>query len=226
MAFTGFPTAAVEFYEGLVADNSRTFWSANKAVYDTSVKAPMEALLADLDEFGPFKVFRPYNDVRFAKNRPPYKENIGAYGESEGGAGFYVGFDAGGLYVGSGYYAMQSDQLERFRTALRGDATGAEVEGLVRATKKRGLEPGAISELKTAPRGVPKDHPRIELLRRKGLMAGRRFHLAPWMHTKTVVSKVRDTWNAAGQMNEWLDLHVGPSTLAPSHDELARFGPF
>ena len=87
MAFTGFPTAAVEFYEGLVADNSRTFWLANKAVYDTSVKAPMEALLADLDEFGPFKVFRPYNDVRFAKNRPPYKENIGAYGESEGGAG-------------------------------------------------------------------------------------------------------------------------------------------
>ena len=47
MAFTGFPTAAVEFYEGLVADNSRTYWLANKAVYDRSVKAPMEALLAD-----------------------------------------------------------------------------------------------------------------------------------------------------------------------------------
>ena len=91
----------------------------------------------------------------------------------------------------------------------------SEVEGLVRAIEKRGLVPGAISELKTAPRGVPKDHPRIELLRRKGLMAGRRFDLAPWMHTKAVVAKVRDTWNAAGPLNEWLDLHVGPSTLAP-----------
>jgi uncharacterized protein (TIGR02453 family) len=215
MAFTGFPTAAVEFYEGLAADNSRAFWLANKAVYEQSVKTPMEALLADLDEFGPFKVFRPYNDVRFAKNKPPYKENIGAYGESEGGAGFYVGFDAGGLFVGSGYYAMQSDQLERFRAGVLGDATGAELAALVSAVEQRGLRPGAISELKTAPRGIPKDHPRIELLRRKGLMAGRRFEMAPWMHTKKVVAKVRDTWNAAAPLNEWLDLHVGPSTLAP-----------
>jgi uncharacterized protein (TIGR02453 family) len=201
MAFTGFPSAAVEFYEGLAADNSRAYWLANKSVYDTSVKAPMEALLEALDEFGPFKIFRPYNDVRFAKNKPPYKENIGAY--------------MGGLFVGSGYYAMQSDQLERFRAAVLGEATGAELMKLVGAARQRGLQPGAISELKTAPRGIPKDHPRIELLRRKGLMAGRRFDLAPWMHTTAVVGKVRDTWNAAAPLNEWLDLHVGPSTLAP-----------
>lgn len=215
MSFTGFPSAAIEFYEGLQANNNKAYWQANKGVYDEAVKQPMEALLDALDEFGPFKIFRPYNDVRFAKNRPPYKENIGAYGESEGGAGYYVGFDANGLYVGSGYYAMHADQLERFRAAVLDDRTGAEVVALVAAVAKKGLVPGAISELKTAPRGIAKDHPRIELLRRKGLMSGRRFDVAAWMHTKAVITRVRDTWNGAAELNQWLDHHVGPSTMAP-----------
>ena len=71
-----------------------------------------------------------------------------------------------------------------------------------------------MDTLKTAPRGYPKDHPRIELLRRKGLVVGREWPLAKWMHTKAVVGRVRDTWRAAAPMNEWLDAHVGPSTAA------------
>ncbi len=67
MAFTGWPVEAVEFYEGLTADNSKTYWQGNKAVYDDCVRAPMQQLLAELaDEFGPAKLFRPYRDVRFS----------------------------------------------------------------------------------------------------------------------------------------------------------------
>jgi hypothetical protein len=44
------------------------------------------------------------------------------------------------------------------------------------------------------------------------------------MQTKAVVKRVRDTWEEAAPMNAWLDAHVGPSTLAPDDDELARFG--
>lgn len=215
MAFTGIPIEAVAFYEGLQADNSRPYWQANKEVYERSVRAPFLALLDELADHGPFQVFRPYRDVRFAKDKTPYKENIGAYGESEGGAGYYVAFSAAGLYAGSGYYAMHTDQLERFRAAVDAEATGAEVARLVAAVEKAGLRPGAMSELKTAPRGYAKDHPRIELLRRKGLMAGREFPLAKWMHTKAVVGRVRQTWEAAAELNAWLDTHVGPSTLAP-----------
>jgi uncharacterized protein (TIGR02453 family) len=215
MAFTGFPLEAVAFYEGLQADNSRTYWQANKPVYERSVRAPMLALLEELDEFGPFQVFRPYKDVRFSKDKTPYKENIGAYGESEGGAGFYVAFSATGMFAGSGYYGMATDQLERFRAAVDAEATGTELARLVAAVEKAGLRPGAMSELKTAPRGVAKDHPRIELLRRKGLMAGREWPLAKWMHSKAAVGKVRDSWTAASEVNAWLDLHVGPSTLPP-----------
>lgn len=215
MAFTGFPAAAFEFYEALAADNSRTWWQANKERFRTDVREPMDGLLAELGEFGPFHVFRPYQDVRFAKGRPPYKEHIGAYGEAEGGTGYYVQLSSAGLLIASGYYAMRSDQLERFRHAVDDEHRGGELEAICAKVVKGGMRLGAIDELKTAPRGYPKDHPRITFLRRKGLMASREYPVAAWMSTKGAVKRVRDAWTAAAAMNAWLDTHVGPSTLEP-----------
>jgi uncharacterized protein (TIGR02453 family) len=224
MAFNGFSDEAIMFYEGLIADNTRTYWQANKPVFEQSVKAPMLALLDDLADFGPYHVFRPHKDVRFSKDKTPYKDHIGAYGESQAGAGFYVQFSATGMLAGTGYYQMVSDQLERYRATLDADAVGAEIVAITDGLRASGLEITAISALKTAPRGYARDHPRIELLRLKGLVATRHWKPATWMHTKAVVSRVRDTWLAAAPMNAWLDAHVGPSTLAPDEDELSRFG--
>jgi uncharacterized protein (TIGR02453 family) len=226
MAFTGFPDEAIRFYDGLIADNSRTYWQANKAVFERAVQGPMRALLEALPEHAPYHVFRPNRDVRFSKDKTPYKDHIGAYGESEGGAGFYVQFSATGMIAGSGYYHMASDQLDRFRQALDREAVGAEVAAITEALRKKGLEISAIGALKTAPRGYSRDHPRIDLLRLKGLVGTRRWTPARWMQTKAVVDRVRDTWEVAAPMNAWLDAHVGPSTIAPDEDELARFGPF
>src|SRR4051812_33089267 len=79
VAFTGWPVEAVEFFEALEDDNSRTFWQANKTVYERCVKGPMEGLLAELeDEFGAGKVFRPYRDVRFSRDKTPYKLSCAA----------------------------------------------------------------------------------------------------------------------------------------------------
>ena len=225
MGFTGFPADAIRFYEGLLADNTRTYWQANKSVYEQSVRGPMLALLGELAEHGPFHVFRPNRDVRFAKDKTPYKDHIAAYGESQGGAGFYVQYSATGMVAGSGYYHMATDQLERFREAIDTDKVGGEIMGITQRLRNEGLEFSAISALKSAPRGYSKDHPRIELLRLKGLVGTRRWAPAKWMQTKSVVDRVRDTWNAAEPMNAWLDAHVGPSTIAPDEDEIGRFGP-
>ena len=169
MAFTGIPPEALDFYARLEADNSKVFWEANKSVYRDEVKAPVQALCDELGEYGPFHLFRPYNDVRFAKNRPPYKTQQGAYGEGEGGAGYYFHISREGLLAAAGYYAMMRDQLERFRAAVDAEHTGGSsptiVAGLVEALPRRRhrrAEDGA--------QGLPKDHPRIDLLRRKGLM--------------------------------------------------------
>ena len=224
MAFTGFPDEAIRFYEGLIADNSRTYWHANKPTFEQAVRGPMLALLDELADYGPYHVFRPNKDVRFAKDKTPYKDHIGAYGESEGGAGFYVQFSSTGMVAGSGYYHMASDQLDRFRVALDSDAVGAEIVAITDRLRKKGMEFSAIAALKTAPRGYPRDHPRVELLRLKGLVGTRRWKPAKWMQTKAAVTRVRDTWDEAAPMNAWLDAHVGPSTLAPDEDELARFG--
>ena len=79
MTFSGWPIEAVEFYEGLEADNSKVYWQEHKAVYDRFVKAPMEELLAELaDEFGAGRLFRPYRDVRFSADKTPYKTNCAA----------------------------------------------------------------------------------------------------------------------------------------------------
>jgi uncharacterized protein (TIGR02453 family) len=225
MAFTGFPDAAFSFFEALAADNTRTFWQANKGTYTSAVRVPMDALIEELEEFGPFHVFRPYKDVRFARDKTPYKDHIGAYGESEGGAGYYLQLGASGLMAATGYYQLASDQLSRFREAVDAEAMGEEIAGIVAGLTKAGYRIGALSELKTAPRGYPKDHPRIELLRRKGLTAARSWDHASWMGTRQVVKRVRESWAKAADMNAWLDAHVGPSTLAPDDDELARFGP-
>src|SRR5262249_56990162 len=124
MKFSGWPIEAVEFYEGLEADNSKTYWTAHKSVYDESVYAPMAALLAELkDEFGAGKIFRPYRDVRFSKDKTPYKTGIFATLESGG----YVGFRAAGLTAGRGYHHMAPDQIERYRVAVADDATGPEL---------------------------------------------------------------------------------------------------
>jgi uncharacterized protein (TIGR02453 family) len=215
MAFRGWPTDALDFYRGLEANNSKAYWQANKDRYESAVKAPFEALMGDLDaEFGPMRMFRPYRDVRFSKDKSPYKTAAAAYGEREGGAGYYVQLSAAGLYVGSGYYHMAPDQLSRFRMAVDGD-TGGELERICAQVEKKGYELGAIDELKTAPKGYARDHPRLAFLRRKGLVTGRSFPLAGWLHTAKAEARIVETWRAADPVNGWLDTHVGPSTLPP-----------
>lgn len=214
MRFTGFPKDALAFYDELDADNTKPFWEANKPRYTAAVREPVQALCEELSAYGDFHLFRPHNDLRFAKNKPPYKTHQGAYTEGEGGAGFYFQLSADGLMAGTGYYSMAKDQLERFRQALDDDETGEALVALVEPLAKR-FRVGAISELKTAPRGYPKDHPRIEYLRRKGLLISKEFGAPAWMHTRRAASRIRETWEAGAAMNAWLDAHVGPSTLEP-----------
>ena len=120
-----------------------------------------------------------------------------------------------GLMAASGYYAMAKDQLRRFRDAVVADATGEEIASLVGDATRRGYEIGSIGELKTAPRGYDRDHPRIELIRRKGLMLSKDFGAPKWLHTKQAERRIRDCWDGAAEVCAWLDAHVGPSTEPP-----------
>lgn len=209
MAFKGWPDAALAFYEGLEADNSKTYWLDHKEVYEHEVKAPMEALLTELtDEFGQAKLFRPYRDTRFSRDKSPYKTAIAA----TIGAG-YVQFSAEGLFAGGGMYHMMPDQLARFRRAIDSDKAGTKLEQVAAAVRKSGLDVHAPEELKTAPKGYPKDHPRIDLLRMKGLVAARSWEPAAWLRTAAAKKRVVEALRATKPLLTWLDANVGPSTM-------------
>ncbi|WP_425004718.1 DUF2461 domain-containing protein [Mycolicibacterium sp. S3B2] len=205
MAFRGWPIEAVEFYEGLEADNSKVYWQEHKAVYEQQVKAPMEELLAELaDEFGEGKLFRPYRDVRFSADKTPYKTTCAA----TLGKG-YVAFSADGLSVGSGLYMPEPAALARFRAAVDADDTGTELASIVADLHRTGYQTMAHEVLKTAPRGFPKDHPRIELLRHKGLAMMKSWPVGAWLGTRKAKDRVVTALRAAAPLNEWLARHVG-----------------
>ena len=192
MRFSGFPDEAFEFYEGLEADNSKAYWNDHKSVWESCIRDPMTALVEELQpEFGgPVKVFRPYRDVRFAADKSPYKTNQGAWisDETEEG-GLYLHIDADGLMVASGYYQTASDQVERYRAAVLDDRTGARLVDIVDGLRAGGYEVSG-DRLKTRPRGVPEDHPRVDLLRHRTLTAHRVWAPAAWMHSRKTLDRV------------------------------------
>lgn len=208
MAFRGWKAEALEFFDGLEADNSKDYWQRHKAEYEELVRAPMEALLADLGgEWGEGRIFRPYRDVRFSRDKSPYKTNIGAtIGQG------YVQLTAEGLGAGSGMWEMAPDQLQRYREAVDDDASGRVLEKLAAQARAKGLTVMSHAMLKTAPKGYEKDHPRIELLRYKGLATWQDWPAAAWLGTKRAEDKVVTFLRLSKPIGAWLDTNVGPST--------------
>ncbi|MFJ6621686.1 DUF2461 domain-containing protein [Kitasatospora sp. NPDC091335] len=210
MTFNGWPAEALDFYEHLEADNSKTFWQAHKEQYDDAVRAPMELLLAELEpEFGPGRIFRPNRDVRFSADKSPYKTHIGAHLE----AGGYIQLSADGLACGNGMYQLAPDQLDRYRAAVAEDVGGAELERVIARVERAGPRVAGRDSLKSAPRGYPRDHPRIGLLRHKGLVAWQEWEPEKWLGTRAARTRITGFLRASQPLRDWLDDHVGPSEL-------------
>jgi uncharacterized protein (TIGR02453 family) len=176
----------------------------------------MEALLTELSEKfgGEVKLFRQNRDIRFSPDKSPYKTNTYGivYGSEITPAGLYASISANGLFAGSGYHVMARDQLERYRDGVAADKPGAELPKLVAAALKAGLELWGES-LATAPRGYPKDHDRIELLRRKSLTLGASLEFGRGISRADGLRFVTKTWRAAAPVTAWLEKHVGASTI-------------
>ena len=207
MSFSGWPEEALEFYEGLAADNTKTYWTKHKEIYDAKVLRPMTELVEELaPEFGETKIFRPYRDIRFSKDKTPYKAHIGAMV----GSG-YVQFSSQGLAAGNGMYGMAPDQLDRYRQAVAGDRTGGKLEDVITAVESAGIGVTGRDVLKATPRGYPADHPRIGLLRYKGIVAWKEWPVAAWLETAAARDRVTGFLRATRPLSAWLDTNVGPS---------------
>ena len=164
----------------------------------------MEELLAELaDDFGPGRVFRPYRDVRFSKDKTPYKVACAAH--LPGG---YIRLSRRALRRQRAVPA-EPDQLRRFRAAVDDGKSGSELESIVATLRKDGYDVGAHEVLKSAPKGYPKDHPRIELLNQKGIVMSKSWPVAAWLGTKKAKDRVVASWMKPAPLNGWLERYVG-----------------
>jgi uncharacterized protein (TIGR02453 family) len=202
-----FSPAAFAFYEGLTADNSKAYWTAHKADYEQAVRAPMTALLESLaPDFGATPVlFRPYRDIRFSKDKSPYKTAQGGFLEVAPGFGYHLQVDAGGVRIGGGFHARDrahTAHTARWRAAVDDQHTGTELATLVTALEKAGFEIGG-DQVRTRPRGVDPDHPRLDLLRREFLTAARPLDPA-------TPSLIRARYLQLRPLIEWISTNAPP----------------
>jgi uncharacterized protein (TIGR02453 family) len=154
-AFTGFSPAAFDWFAGLQADNSKAWFHAHRATYDSAVRGELEALLDELaaEHDGIVKLFRQHRDTRFsADGAAPYKTTT--YGliaeRPDDLPALYAQLSAQGFFAGTGYHMLAPDQLARFRDAIADDGTGPALERAIAAAHEAGVETYGEA-LKTAP---------------------------------------------------------------------------
>ena len=217
MSFQGFPDDGLVFYEGLEADNSKTYWTRHKTDYDTHVRAPLLTLLADLaPEFGEAKVFRPYRDVRFSHDKTPYKTHQGAVVHADGQAtgAWYIQLSADGLMVSGGSWRLESDQIARYRRAVDDPVQGGRLQVEIDRLETAGWSTEG-DRLIRVPAGFDRDHPRLELLKHKALHGTRHWEPAEWLHDSRALDVVREAWRELRALNAWLADNVGATAKEP-----------
>jgi uncharacterized protein (TIGR02453 family) len=225
MKFEGFGAQVGGWFLGLEKDNSREYFAAGRDFFEESIRGQMEALLGELSERfgGEVTMFRQNRDVRFSADKSPYKTNTYGvvYGSGIAAQGLYASISARGLVAGSGYHMMARDQLDRYRDGVADPTYGPALATLVTRAVKAGLDVWGES-LVTAPRGYPKDHERIELLRRKSLSLGATLELGLGISRSDGLRFVSKSWRSAAPVTGWLDEHVGSSALPVERSQRRR----
>jgi uncharacterized protein (TIGR02453 family) len=209
MSFTGLNPDAIAFFGELAENNTREWWLANKHRYDENVRTPFELLAGELEpEFGGLKIFRPYRDVRFSADKTPYKTHIGMVSSTPPVA-FYLQLSAEGLLVGGGVYDVPPPALARFREVVADEASFARLEPVLAGLTDAGFTLMTDDALRTAPRGYPVDHPRIDLLRLKHLAVGLREPVEDWWFTPVAYDEISSHWRAVAPWLTWLAENLG-----------------
>lgn len=210
--FRGIPDDAFMFYEGLRADNSRTYWAANKSTWESAVREPMRALFAALaPEFGTPKLFRPQRDIRFSADKSPYKTSADGLCTPVEGIGYWLSLGADGLTVGGGFRHHDREQVSRYRAAVTAESSGAALAALISRLERHGYQRGGDA-VKSRPRGCPPDHPRLDLMRHESLTVHRPLDVD--VSTAEALVPIRAEWRRLRPLIEWVVANVGPGNAA------------
>jgi uncharacterized protein (TIGR02453 family) len=192
--FDGFPEEGIKFFKQLKKNNKREWFQAHKEEYEAYVKLPMQSLISALrGEFARFapeielhpkrSMFRIYRDIRFSKNKAPYKTHVAAVFHPKGhwqqSAGYYLHIEPGEVFLGGGIYMPPNDLLRDIRRRIVGHSD--EFLSIVndRPFQQRFGELEG-DKLQRVPQGYEAAHPMAEWLKYKWLYAG-----VTWPHEKS-----------------------------------------
>lgn len=204
MSFEGFPKETFTFLENLAANNEKPWFDEHRADYEAHWLAPAVAFvdalgdrlfeIAENIEVEPRvngSIFRINRDVRFAKGGGPYKTHLGIRfrqpGRPENGPVFYVHVEPGKVLVAAGSYMLSKDGIAVYREAVAADGSGGKLAKAVAEVETAGYRLGSPDALKRVPAPYDRDHPRGELLKRKGLVAVHEGPLPPEVHSAAFV---------------------------------------
>jgi uncharacterized protein (TIGR02453 family) len=232
-SFSGFRPAALTFLRALRRNNRREWFEANRATYERELKAPLKALVEELDvrfaELAPefegdpkSSLFRIHRDIRFSKDKSPYKSHAACWifhrapgrgvGQTvDGGAGFYFHLEPGASLVAGGLWMPPSPKLQLVRDAIVDDVESWEDVVLAKPFVKRfgGLnddEPGVL--LKRLPRGYAPGHPAERWLRFKSFTVSRALSDEEALDPKVAVRAMQD-YTVMLPMARWLNKALG-----------------
>ncbi len=222
--FRGFADPGGRFFEELTLHNDRDWFESHRDQYQEGWLEPMQALFAGVrsrlarvypgDAIARPKVFRIHRDIRFSKDKTPYKTHIGGLLTLAAAAGgrtqvvvpaaryFHVSHTE--VFAAAGLYGMDPATLATHRKALLDPRRGKELTRILAPLRKKGFAIEARESLKRPPPGVDPEHPRVDLLRMKGLIAVSPELPRRLLASARLVDRLVAFATACAPLNRWL----------------------
>ncbi len=225
--FPGFPKECVTFFRSLQKNNSREWFASHKEDFENYVLSPARDFVVvlgrELEKFSPNiqaipqidkSIFRIYRDVRFSRDKSPYKTHLGLwFWEGDGKrmecSGYYFHLEPPNLMLGTGIYMFPGPLLVKYRNALVSEKQGPALAAIMKKISREGYNPGG-KYYKKVPRGFDPRHKMKEMLLYNGLYAGRETKIPPEFFTPRIVDYCRDHYKKMKPLHDWL--------LALTHD--------
>ena len=229
--FGGFTPATQRFFRSLAKNNNKQWFEEHRSIYEQSLREPMKALIEALDaRLGSFapeivgdpkrSLFRINRDIRFSKDKSPYKTNAGCWlyhrdagrgvgqDADAGGAGYYFHLDGKASFVAGGIWMPARPVLNKIRDRIADNPAALRKILAAKPFATRFGPPDRESQLTRIPRGFPADHPDGDLLRLQSFTVGRAVPLSMLGSTR-LVTRLADDFAVMLPLVRWLNDAIG-----------------